>query len=227
MRYWRTTGAPASVFRPVYSVCRRPYVQDVALTRLEKEVSRLRAEQPKADPELRHLMRLADLNDSGYIGLNITVAVAGKMIQGTLMGEKAYAEYLDGNLADGMRRTVDAMGSTDPLREAGDEWANTIEGEFKRLYTKRRDRHEEHSERLDEVSDDRDTDRSALRLDDLPDDLAADNIELQPYRPAALTLDNAVLLTPPIGERDLGVVRILVSQIGAWWLAGPDQSDGE
>jgi hypothetical protein len=170
-------------------------------------------------------MRLADLSDFGHIGLNITVAVAGKVIQGTLMGEKAYAEYLDRNLAKGMRRTVSAMGPTDPLREAGDEWASTIEGEFERLYTERRDMHEKHSESLDKVSDDRDTDRSALRLDDLPDDLAADNVALQPYRPAALTLDNAVLLTPPIGERDLGVVRILVSQIGAWWLGEPDQSD--
>jgi hypothetical protein len=119
------------------------------------------------------------------------------------------------------------MGPTDPLREAGDEWADTVEGEFERLYTERRDTHEKHSESLDKVSDDRDTDRSALRLDDLPDDLAVDNVALQPYRPAALTLDNAVLLTPPIGERDLDVVRILVSQIGAWWLGEADQSDEE
>jgi hypothetical protein len=202
----------------------------MALSRLEKQVGRLAVDLPQPDPVLQRLLRLTDLRDAGYIGLSISVVTAGKLIHGNLMGTRAYLERLDDDLDKALTKFASNLDEGDPTREAAEEWRDAIEGNFAAAYHKQREREREHEETLDRISDERDTDRDALLLDDLPDDVAADDIALHPS-PArtTLVLDNAVLLNPPLGEEHIGIVRIPIAQIGAWWLnMGLDgDDDGE
>ncbi len=203
----------------------------MALSRLEKKVTRLAVDLPAPDPALQLLLLLTDLDDTGYIGLAISVVTGGKVIRGNLMGTKAYAERLDKDLGEAMDNFAAGLPEDDSKRRVAEEWRDAIAGGFAARYRSGLDDEKEHDEMLDRISDERDTDRDALLLDDLPDDVAEADIALHPAPArAALTLENAVLMTPPIREDSIGIVRIPISQIGAWWLnvgLGTEDPDSE
>jgi len=191
----------------------------MALSRLEKQVVRLAADLPQPDPVLQRLLRLTDLKDTGYIGLAISVVTAGKLIRGNLMGTRAYLERLDEDLDKALTKFASSLDEGDATRQAAEEWRDAIAGNFTAAYRKQLEGEKAHEETLDRISEERDTDRDALLLDDLPDDVAEDDIALHPpLARTTLVLDNAVLVVPPLREDPIGIVRIPIAQIGAWWL---------
>lgn len=199
----------------------------MTLSRLEKQVARIAVEMPRTDPVLQLLLRLADLNDTGHIGLSMSIVTSGKLMRGNLMGAKAHAEKLDQGLQDAMTGFAADLTEDDMRRHAAEEWRDAIAGSFTAVYQRRIDEEREHEETLERIADERDTDQAALLLDDLPDETAEVDIALNPA-PArtVLSLDNAVLVTPPVREEAIGIVRIPIAQIGAWWL-GLDSKSGE
>ncbi len=203
----------------------------MVLSRLEKQVARLATDLPRPDPVLQRLLRLTDLDDTGYIGLAISVVTAGKLIRGNLMGTGAYLQRLDEDLNKALTKFASNLDEGDPTRQAAEEWRDAVEGNFAAAHREHLEGEKEHEKTLDRISEERDTDRDALLLDDLPDDVAEDDIALHPP-PArtTLVLDNAVLaVPPPTWEEPIGLVRIPIAQIGAWWLnmgLGQDD-DGE
>jgi hypothetical protein len=202
----------------------------MALSRLEKQVARLATDLPRPDPALQMLLRLTDLDEAGYVGLVISVVAGGKVIRGNLMGSRSYFERLDEDLEKAMTNFAAGLGEEDSRRQIAEQWRDAISGHFASAYRRGLEEEKGHDEALDQISDERDTERDSLLLDDLPDDVAETDIALNPPPlRAALTLENAVIITPPIREDAIGTIRIATAQIDAWWLNadGPDEPESE
>jgi hypothetical protein len=197
----------------------------MALSRLEKQVARMAADLPRPDPALQKLLRLTDLDEAGYVGLVISVVAGGKVIRGNLMGSGSYFERLDEDLEKAMTKFAAGLGEDDSRRQIAEQWRDGIAGHFAAAYRRGLEEEKEHGETLDQISDERDTERDSLLLDDLPDDVAETDIAFDPPPlRTALTLENAVIITPPFREDAIGIVRIAITQIGAWWL-NADRAD--
>ncbi len=70
---------------------------------------------------------------------------------------------------------------------------------------------------MQKIANDKGVPVDAIRFENLPDDVALTEIFRTASR-SVLTLENAVLLVPPMFREDpIGVVRVHTSQIAAWW----------
>ncbi|HEV7400825.1 MAG TPA: hypothetical protein VGN84_11225 [Solirubrobacterales bacterium] len=147
------------------------------------------------------------------------------------MGAKRYAEQLDERLATGLSTYAAEFEEGEAQRVGAEAWSAAMaKNSFTKQYEIQVQAEEKHDQEITRIAEEKDTDRDGLKLDDLPDDLALDDIAVHPYPPlATLTLENAVILVLPFWREDpIGTVRIQISQIGAWWTdigAGPEVSE--
>jgi hypothetical protein len=188
----------------------------MALSSIEKQLAGLAASLPRTDAVLQMLLRVTDLHQVS-VGLNITVLVDGYLIRGNLMGSPRYAAQLEAGLEAGILETVQRYGEDDPRGMAAEAWRAAMAGKFSEQARESDEAEESHFKAMEKIADDEGVSIDAIGFENLPDDVALTEIFRTASR-SVLTLENAVLLVPPMFREDpIGVVRVHTSQIAAWW----------
>jgi hypothetical protein len=199
----------------------------VALSNVEKQLVGLAASLPRTDPVLQMLLRVCDM-ESAPVGIGITALLDGYLIRGTLMGTARYAEQLEQGFDGGLADAIQRYGADDPRGMAAEVFRSVLSGRFSKDVAEGYESQDRHHKAMEEIAAEKGVSVDELKLDDLPDDMALTEIVRTGSR-SVLTLENAVLLVPPmLREEPLGVVRIHTSQIAAWWTSmgsGEDEND--
>ena len=192
------------------------------------------------DTELHLLQRLCAGPMSGP-SVHLGLLVAGTMVRGRLASPEDFGSHLDTSLkaiadrvssrgyeseeapptasASGDNTMIERLGETD-FRRRAEQWRTEDERVDGALQEK-----DDEIRRLDKTLPEGGADDDAsIDFDQLPDDAIRNEYErwrkasLHLATEAVLTLANATVLA---GERwvAVGIVRVLVREVGAWWLS--------
>lgn len=186
---------------------------DESLTPPELDLARI-AHRTAGDWTLEALADLAHLQG---VGLPIGLVVSGQIVTGLLATPRAWAHDLDARLA-ALRPALDQglrdAGATDDYREGVLE--SVTAGLFSNLVERSESRRREHDLKMAKQSED-------MELSELDADLAREQLAMS-QRPA-ITLVHADIAAPIGGPIHVGTMRVLLSQVGAWWLRDISEVD--
>lgn len=186
------------------------------LSSVEARLLDISAFMPRTDWVLQTLVSATDL-PAASIGLSITVLVSGYLIRGSLMGTRQYVEQLDHDLDAGMREAAERYDHDDERNKVAQAWRTEVAGVFSRQLEMTDEADLKHFQALEEFAQKRGVSARELRPDELPEDLAVTLASLRGPR-SVLTLENAVMLIPPVfSELPVGIVRVHTSHVAAWW----------
>lgn len=164
------------------------------------------------DDALQRLLRLADFA-AGGVGFRLTAAVGGLLFRGELMPSEHYADAIDAAVDAALmryeRETKDEQVATDARALRETLRRNGLGSQVR----ERRERERKVAERLEKHGE-----PGTISVDDLDDDLAREYLEHFAAR-SWFALHDAVVASPGLPDRRVGVVRIRTSEVGAWWLS--------
>ncbi len=173
------------------------------------------------DWSLIELLRMIDITG---VPFPLTVLTHAVMVKGIAVKVEHWAEHLDESMDAMLGSAADAMAqhqrglSVDDLDSAGEtagdmeerraEWPKKGWGS---LVKERREADAKIRKQLQELGE-------GASLADLPDDLAQQAVQLE-LPPQALTVQDATLLALSLGGGPISIpyVRVVVTQIAAWW----------
>lgn len=188
---------------------------------MDLRLQELRGRTLHVDPLLAQLVNVC--TRGGFvIQVGLVAVVGGVLIRGVPAETTAMSDPLDDDVRfflDVLSRRVEEAGhEVSEIRKMADTFR--LFGNTARTSATRRAEAHDRLKDLDEIPN---------RLHTLPDDLQDDALEVS-FPPKAVTLERAQVRFPDGAWEDMGIVRVLLSQVGAWWtfrLADPDSSPSD
>jgi hypothetical protein len=180
---------------------------------LEIRLREVLAAVTRTDPGLLQLVRFATDNESFSVEIPLTLMVNGAMVRGRLTTPREFGEYVDESLVVGLT----AAAGDEELSDAQRLLLEFFEAGFMR---KAVDDQLARRSAIREYVRSRPADASPFRVTELSDDdLVNDAITAFAPQPA-LTLVDAEVWLVSTGWEPIGLMRVSMSQIAAWWLTG-------
>jgi hypothetical protein len=193
--------------------------------RLSLEARRLTAIQQSLGTD-SFLQTLISLSTSDFVSFDTPIAmvVNGRLVRGRIAPPESFARHIDtqlerfANTATINAKVAEGQDKDAAVDQIRKGLVKGLSNAFTRGVEARRKREKVGRERLEATFGEPDSwdDKPPPSVDELPDDLALDLLEVQaPF--TSLTLEQAEIYLD--GKwLTLGLIRVVLSQVAAWWL---------